>query len=80
MATLVLLSGGLPGYAKSGGNLWPPDTQAAGMVDQQRKMRLCLPLRYPGALDQLQHLGWGHLDIRPRWNRRFRMAVALRPG
>jgi hypothetical protein len=33
MAALVVLTGRLPGYAKSGGNLWPPDAQADSLLD-----------------------------------------------
>ncbi len=64
VATLVLLAGGLSGHAKPRGNLWPPDAQADGMVDQHRELCLCLPLRDPGAPDQFQHLGRGHPGIR----------------
>lgn len=60
VATLVVLAGRLSGHAKPGGDLWPPDAQADGVIDQNREFRLRLLLRDPGARDLLQHLGWGH--------------------
>jgi hypothetical protein len=77
--TLVLLAGRLPGYAKPGGNLWPPNAQADSVVDQQRKVCLCLMLRVPGTLDQFQYLGWGYPAIGPCGNRRLRRAAPRRP-
>jgi hypothetical protein len=49
VAALVVLAGCLPGHAKPVGDLGPPDTQADGVVDQHRELRLCLLLRNRGA-------------------------------
>jgi hypothetical protein len=53
MTTLVVLTGRLPGDAQPGGDLWPPDTQANGLVDQLRECRICPTLCNSGALDLL---------------------------
>jgi hypothetical protein len=66
MATLVVLAGGLPGHTQPGGDLWPPDTQTDGLVDQLRECRFCSPLCNSGALDLLQHLGHRHPGSRLR--------------
>ncbi len=44
VAALVLLAGRLPGHAKLGGDLRPPDAQVYGMIDQRCEFRLGLLL------------------------------------
>jgi hypothetical protein len=53
MATLVVLTGRLPGDTQPGGDLWPPDAQANSLVDQLRECRIRPLLCHPGALDLL---------------------------
>jgi hypothetical protein len=57
VAALVVLAGRLPGHAEPGGDFWPPDAQADGVVDEHRELRRCRLPREPDALDPLQHLG-----------------------
>ena len=75
VTTLVMLAGRLPGHAKLGGDLRPPDALADGVVDERRNHRLGLLLRNPGAPDPLEHLGRGHPGkLRYRvWRFRWRL-------
>ena len=57
VAALVVLADRLPGHPEPGGDLWPPDAQVDGMVDQHREFRLCPVPHDPGVLDLLKHLG-----------------------
>ena len=57
MATLVVLTGRLPGHTQPDGDLGPADAQSNRLVDQDREFRPCPLLRSPGALNPLQHLG-----------------------
>lgn len=57
MSPLVLLACGLPGDPELGGDLWPPDAQVDGVVDEHRELRLCLVPHVSGVLDLLKHLG-----------------------
>ncbi len=57
VAALVVLACRLPGDSEPGGDLWPPDAQIDGTVDEQHEFRLCLVPREPGVLDLLEHLG-----------------------
>ncbi len=73
VATLVVLAGRLPGHAKPGGDLRPPDAQVYGLVDQGCEFRLDLLLRDSGAPDLLKHPGGNcrRLPLRKaRWWRR----------
>jgi hypothetical protein len=67
MATLVVLAGRLPGHTQPGGDLEPADAQSDRLVDQDREFRRCLLLRTLGALNPLQHLGWGQAGTQPVW-------------
>jgi hypothetical protein len=69
MAAPVMLTGRLPGHTQPGGDLWPPDAQVDGVVDEHREFRLCRLPREPGAPDPLQHLGWRQLGnpLRRYW-------------
>ena len=80
MAALVVLTGRLPGHTQPGGDLWPPDAQANGLVDQLGECRFCPPLCNPGALDLLQYLGGSHPGSRLRlaWRSRWRPLPPLR--
>ena len=75
VTTLVMLAGRLPGHAKLGGDLRPPDALADGVVDERRNHRLGLLLRNPGAPDPLKHLGGGHPRnaLRQGWRFRWRL-------
>ena len=57
VAALVLLAGRLPGHAKLGGDLRPPDAQVYGMIDQRCEFRLGLLLYGSGVPDLLEHPG-----------------------
>jgi hypothetical protein len=57
MAALVVLARCLPGDSELGGDLWPPDAQIDGMVDEHREFRVCLVLHVPDVLDLLKHPG-----------------------
>jgi len=57
VAALVVLACRLPGDPEPGGDLWPPDAQIDGMVDEQHELRLCLVPHVPDVLDLLKHLG-----------------------
>jgi hypothetical protein len=57
VATLVVLACRLPRYPEPDGDLWPPDAQINGMVDEHREFRLCLVPHVPDVLDLLKHLG-----------------------
>jgi hypothetical protein len=46
VAALVVLAGRLPGHAEPGGDFWPPDARADGVVNERREPGLC---RFPGA-------------------------------
>lgn len=72
VAALIVLAGCLPGHAKLGGDLRPSDAEADGVVDQCRKLRLCLLLRNLGAPDPLQHLRTRHPGNLLRLAGRFR--------
>jgi len=76
MAALVVLTGCLPGHAEPSGDLWPPDAQTDGMIDEHRKFRFCRLPREAGALDALEHLGWRQ----PRNVLPVPLAVLLAPG
>jgi hypothetical protein len=80
MAALVVLTGRLSGHTQPGGDLWPPDAQADSLVDQLRECRFCSPLRNPGALNLLQHLGGWHSGSRPclAWRLRWGLLPSLR--
>ncbi len=52
VAALVLLAGRLPGHAKLGGDLRPPDAQVYGMIDQRCEFRLGLLLYGLAPADQ----------------------------
>jgi hypothetical protein len=72
VAALVLLASCLPGDSEPSGDLRPSDPDSDGVVNQLRKVRLCLLLRNPGVLDPLQELGAGHPGILLRLAGRFR--------
>jgi hypothetical protein len=57
VAALILLARCLSGHAEPGGDLWPPDAQIDGMLDEHCEFRLCLVPRVPGVLDLRKHLG-----------------------
>jgi hypothetical protein len=57
VATLVVLACRLPRYPEPDGDLWPPDAQINGMVDEHREFRLGFVAREPGTLDPREHLG-----------------------
>jgi hypothetical protein len=57
VAALVVLAGRLPGHAEPGGDFWPPDAQADGVLDEHHELGLCRFPREPNAFDPLQHLG-----------------------
>lgn len=57
MAALVMLAGRLPGDSELGGDVWPPDAQINGMVDEHREFRVCLVPHVPDVLDLLKHPG-----------------------
>jgi hypothetical protein len=44
-----MLAGGLPGDTELGGDLWPPDAELDGVVDQRYEFGLCLLLYNAGA-------------------------------
>src|SRR5215468_8615005 len=79
MTALIVLTGRLPGYTYSGGDLWPADAKANSLIDQLRECRFCRPLSNPGALDLLQHLGGRHPGRRLRsvWRLRWRLLAPL---
>lgn len=66
MAALVMLAGCLPGDSELGGDLWPPDAQIDGMVDEHGEFRVCLVPHVPDVLDLLKHLGvrWARVALR----------------
>jgi hypothetical protein len=39
VSALIVLAGCLPGHFKPEGDLWPPDAQADGMLDEHREFR-----------------------------------------
>jgi hypothetical protein len=57
MTALVVLAGRLSGDAEPGGNLWPPDAQIDGMVDERREFRYCIVPHVPDVLELLKHPG-----------------------
>jgi len=57
VAALVVLAGRLPGHFEPDGDLWPPDAQADGMVDEHREFRLGFVASESGTLDPREHLG-----------------------
>jgi hypothetical protein len=71
VATLVVLAGRLPGHPEPDGDLWPPDAQIDGMVDEHREFCLCLVPREPGTLDPREHLGCRQVGNPLRRVRRF---------
>ena len=54
MATLVLLTGCLPGHTKLRGDLRPPDALADGSVDEHRELCLGIVSIDPDVPDSLQ--------------------------
>lgn len=59
VTALVVLARPLSRDPEPGGDLWPPDAQIDGMVDEHRKVRFCLVPHMPGPLDLLKQLGYG---------------------
>lgn len=59
MAALVMLTGRLSGHTQPEGDLRPSNAQDHSVIDQDRKLGLCLLLHDPGALDPFEHLGRG---------------------
>ena len=57
VAAPVVLAGRLPGHTEPGGDFWPPDAQADGLVDEHCEFHLCCLPREPDAFDPVQHLG-----------------------
>jgi len=57
VSALVVLAGRLPGHFEPDGDLWPPDAQADGMVDEHREFRLGFVASESGTLDPREHLG-----------------------
>ena len=80
VAALVVLACRLPGDSEPGGDLWPPDAQIDGMVDEHREFRLCLVPREPGVLDLLEHLGCRPVGIPLRRACRFAGACSRHGG
>jgi hypothetical protein len=75
MAALVVLAGRLPGDAKTGGDLRPPDAHVDRLIHQYREFGIRLLPGESGAFDLLQHLGWGQLEIPLRRVWLFRSCV-----
>jgi hypothetical protein len=57
VSALVVLAGRLPGDSELEGDLWPPDAQADGMVDEHCEFGLGFVPCQPGTLDPREHLG-----------------------
>ena len=57
VAALVVLAGRLPGHAKTGGDLRPPDAHADRLIYQHREFGIYLLPGESGSFDPLQHLG-----------------------
>ena len=72
VTALIVLASCLPGHAKLDGDLRPSDAEADGVVDERRKLRLCLLLRNPGSPDPFQHLRTRHPGNLQRLTGQFR--------
>jgi hypothetical protein len=59
MAALVMLTGRLSGHPQAECDLRPSNAQDHSVIDQDRKLALCLLLHNLGALDPFEHLGRG---------------------
>jgi len=79
MAALVVLAGRLPGDSKLGGDLWPPNAQIDGMVDEHREFRISLIAHVPNVLDLLKHLGFRWARVALRRPRGFRWGLPRPP-
>ena len=71
MAAPVVLACRLPGDPEPGGDLWPPDALADGILDERREFRLCLVPHMRGVLDLLKHLGYRQVGDPSRHACRF---------
>ena len=79
VSALVVLPGRLPGHFEPYGDLWPPDAQAYGMVDEHREFRLGLVASEPGTLDLRKHLRCRQVRNAVRRICRFCCRLVLKP-
>jgi hypothetical protein len=79
VSTLVVLAGRLPGHFEPDGDLWPPDSQADGMVDEHREFRLGFVPSEPGTLDPCKYLGCRQVGNALRRVCRFCWRLMLQP-
>jgi hypothetical protein len=80
VAVLVVLAGRLPGDAKTGGDLRPPDVHVDRLIHQYREFGIYHLPGESGASDLLQHLGWRQLEIPLRRVWLFRSCLGSPPG
>jgi len=57
VSALVVLAGCLPGHFEPEGDLWPPDAQTDGMVDEHCELGVGFVSRQASPLDPREHLG-----------------------